>query len=194
MGSLFGGKTNAEAQRTQQFDAQFQPLIQQQTAASQYAMGQAQPLLGRASSAIEGPLSFWTTLLNGDRGAMSSLLGPELDGISERDSVARRAISQFGPRGSGMSARLGELGEGTARDINTAFLNLRPQAADQVGNLAQLLFGVGTNLFNASTGTSGNTLQSLLGRESANQQDRALRQQGNGNIFRAANFLWGGVG
>lgn len=194
MGALFGGKTNRETRLETNFEQQFKPLIDQQTAASKFAMGEAQPLLGQAKSTLQGPLDFWGTLLKGDRSAMSSMLGPELDAISAQDAATKRGFSQFAPRGSMMGARLGELSEGTQRDINQQFLNLRPQAADQVGQLAQLLFGVGTNLFNASTGASGNALQSLLGQRAGNQNERALRQQQNSNIFRAANFLWGGVG
>lgn len=152
------------------------------------------PLLGKASSTIDKPLDFWTTLLKGDRTASSAMLGPTLDGISDRDAATKSAFSQFAPRGSTMGARLGELSQGTTSDVNRAFLDLRPQAADQLGQLAQLLFGVGTNLFNSSTGASGNALQALLGQRSGNQQSQALRQQGNQNIFRAANFAWGGQG
>lgn len=194
MSALFGGKTASEKANEQSFQARFDPLIAQQTAAGKTAMDTAMPLLSKASSTIDKPLDFWTTLLKGDRTASSAMFGPTLDGISDRDAAGKAAFSQFAPRGSTMGARLGEVSQGTTSDVNRAFLDLQPQAADQLGQLAQLLFGVGTNLFNSSTGASGNALQALLGQRSGNQQSQALRQQGNQNIFRAANFAWGGQG
>lgn len=155
-------------------------------------MGQAQPLLKQATSTLQGPLDFWNTLLKGDRTAQSAMLGPELDSIAQRDQAGRSAASQFSPRGTGLGNRLGELSQGTQSDINRAFLSLRPQAADQVGQMAQLLYGVGTNLFNASTGASGNALQSLLGQRSGDLQSQQLRMQGNQNIFKLASGLFTG--
>lgn len=193
MSSLFGGKTKSEKAAETAFQGKFDPLIAQQTSASKSALDSALPLLGKGSSAIEGPLNFWSTLLKGDRTASSAMLGPTLDSIGNKDAAGKAAFSQFAPRGSSMGARLGELSQGTASDVNHAFLDLQPQAADQMGQLAQLLFGVGTNLFNSSTGASGNALQALLGQRSGNQQSQLMRMQGNQNIFKAANFLWGGA-
>ncbi len=157
-------------------------------------MGEAQPLLGKATSTLQGPLDFWSTLFKGDRGAMSQLLGPELDAVAARDLASRRAVSQFSPRGSTLNSRLGELDATTQGDINRMFLSLRPEAADRLTELAQLLFGSGTALFNSSTGASGNALGNLLQNRSLNLNERQTRQAGNSNIFRAANFLWGGAG
>lgn len=189
IGALFGAKTSSEKAAEQSFQSRFDPLIAQQTAAGGAAMGRATPLLDKAVSTIDKPLDFWTTLLKGDRSASSAMLGPTLDAIGDRDAASKAAFSQFAPRGSSMGARLGELSQGTTSDVNRAFLDLQPQAADQLGQLAQLLFGVGTNLFNSSTGASGNALQALLGQRSGNQQSQAMRMQGNQHIFDELNGL-----
>lgn len=194
MGSLFGGKTKSEKAAEQSFQGKFDPLIAQQTAASQGAMARANPLLDQSNSTLSGPLNFWNTMASGNRGAMSKLLGPELDAVGERDAANKQAFSQFAPRGSSMGQRLGEQSQGTTSDINRMFLNLRPEAMDKMTELSQLLFGEGSTLFNAATGTAGNTLGNLLQNRGLNQQSQQMRQAGNSNIFRAANFLWGGVG
>lgn len=175
---MFGGRTSRERQQDAQFQQQFQPLIQQQTQASQTALGKAVPLLDSAISNVQKPIDYWSTLLSGDRGAMSALLGPELDAISARDAANRNAIFQFSPRGTAMSSRLGELDRNTASDINRSFLQVRPQAAQQLADLAQLLFGSGTALFNASTGASGNALGNLLQNRQLNLSERGMRTQG----------------
>ena len=125
-------------------------------------------------------------MLGGDRSAQTSLLGPELDAISERDAADRSSTLEFAPRGTALTSRLGELGTKTTGDINRNFLSVRPQAADKLSELVQLLFGAGTSLFNASTGTSGNALQALLGNKSDNTRNREIGQSG---FHSGVNFL-----
>lgn len=133
--------------------------------------------------ALKGPLNYWKTLAGGDRNAITQLLGPELDSISERSAASRTAVSQFAPRGTAMANRLGDISEGENRDINQSILGARPEANSQLSQLAQLIFGVGTNMQNAATGSSGQALNALLGYRSGNLQSQQLRQQGLGNLF-----------
>lgn len=194
MGALFGGKTKSEKKNEATFDAKFQPLVDQQTAASKSALDFAKPLLSQGSDTLAGPLNYFKTLAGGDRTAISQLLGPQMDAIAQRDQAQRQNVSQFAPRGSLMDNKLGELSQGSQSDINRMMLDARGGANDQLTNIAQLLFGTGISGLNASTGAGGNALQALLGYRSGNQQSQALRQQGNSNIFRLANFAWSGSG
>lgn len=178
MPQLFGGKTKEQKAQDKTFSASFDPLIKQQSDASKFALDKAKPLLDEGTSTLKGPLDYWKTLLSGDRGGIASLLGPELDAIGGRDAAARSSFSQFAPRGTSMGSRLGELNQTTQGDINRNFLSARPQAAEQLSQLAQLLFGTGTGLFNASTGASGNSLQALLGNKSDNTANRQIGQTG----------------
>lgn len=178
MGQLFGGKTKEQKAQDKAFSASFDPLIKQQSDSSKFALNEAKPLIGRGGVTLQGPLDYWNTLLKGDRSATTAMLGPELDAIGGRDAAARSSFSQFAPRGTSMGSRLGELNTTTQGDINRNFLSARPQAAEQLSQLAQLLFGTGTGLFNASTGASGNSLQALLGNKSDNTANRQIGQTG----------------
>jgi len=151
-------------------------------------------LLSQGTSTLQGPLNYFKTLAGGDRTAISQLLGPQLDTIAQGDAQARQNFSQFARRGSMMENRLGEQSQATTSDINRMFLSARPEANSQLSDIAQLLFGTGISGLNASTGASGNALGALLNYRSGNQQSQALRQQGNSNIFRLANFAWSGAG
>ena len=143
MASLFGGKTKREKAQEQTFNTQFQPLIQQQAGASKSALDFALPTLKQGTDTLQGPISYFKTLAGGDRTAISQLLGPQLDAISQRDAQQRQNFSQFAPRGSTMSNRLGELDQGTMSDLNRLFLSARPEAQNHLMDIAQLLFGTG---------------------------------------------------
>jgi hypothetical protein len=194
LAALFGGKTKGEKANEASFQGKFDPLIAQQTGASKSALDFALPLLKQGTDTLQGPISYWGKLAGGDRNAISQLFGPELDSISQRDAAQRQNFSQFAPRGTMMNNRLGALDQGTISDINRLFLSARPQANDQLANLAQLLYGTGISGLNASTGASGNALGALLNYRSGNLQSQQLRQAGNQNIFKLAQGLFGAGG
>ncbi len=183
MSFLFGGRTGRDKRLDQQFEARFDPLIKQQGENAGFAGEEARGTLGKADAAIDPSLKFWDRILSGDRNALTTLLGPEIDSIGERSAAEQRSLSEFGARGGRRSERMGEISDRANSDFERLLLSLRPQAAGEMSGLAQLLYGTGIAQLNASTGASGNALQSLLGSRSQNLQERGMRYNAVGNLF-----------
>lgn len=191
MGSLFGGRTSRERNQDAQFNAAFQPLINQQTQASQWSLGEGKNTLGKANQTLQGPTDFWNKLLSGDRNEAFKLFAPGIDSMRERSNAQQGAISEFAPRGGRRTDQLGDMQRDDLKQINQFLLGARPEAANQLQSIAQLLFGVGQGEVNASTGASGNALQALLGNRGLNLQERGLRNQGLNNLTGVGQFLGG---
>jgi hypothetical protein len=185
MGSIFGGKTKDEKAQEKQIVQQSNALINQQSEASRAALGQALPFINDARSAIQGPLDYYRTIASGDQSAIAKLLGPELDGIKQRSQQGLQNLSEFGVRGSRMGDRINDQNTSDLSQINQSFLGARSGANDQLSQIAQLLLGGGTSLFNASTGASGNALQALLGNRDALNKNASTRASAVGNLIGA---------
>lgn len=169
--SLIGGGTavgttllsnKASKNAAKQSNAVINPLIQQQAAASKFNLQGAQTDLPAAREALQGPLAFWKGILSGDRNAMSSVLGPENDVIAGRDALATRNLSEFAPRGGRRTLMLGEQPFTTATDYNRNLLTARPQAADKVTNIGQLLASLGLGESSAATGAANSGISGAL--------------------------------
>lgn len=138
------------------------PLIQQQATASKFNLEGAKTDLPAARSALQGPLAFWKGILSGDRGAMSSVLGPENDVIAGRDALATRNLSEFAPRGGRRTLMLGDQPFQTATDYNRSLLSLRPQAADKQVTIGQILAQLGLGESSAATGAANSGINGAL--------------------------------
>lgn len=186
MGILFGGKNKEEKQRQAEFDNVFKPLIAQQTATSAFATNLAKDTLGQAHATVKEPLDFWSKLLAGDQAAAMEVFGPEMDSIGGQSASTQRQLAEFSPRGGRRTEMLGALSDEEARQINQLILGLKPQAADKIAEIAQLLFGTGISELNAGTGASGNALQSLLGSRSLDLQAQGQRMNFLSNLLYSA--------
>jgi hypothetical protein len=186
--SLLGRHSSGGSSQPQsQTNSQMQPLIDLQTANARTAGDMSRASFGRADAALAGPLDFWTKAASGDTNALQRLLGPELDQVAEADAGRARSVSEFGARGGRRSEMMGAMGDDESNAINRLMLGMRPQAMGELGNIAQLLSGTGVSQMNASTGASGNALQSLL-------QNRSLDLQQSGQHQQALAGLGQGIG
>lgn len=162
-GSIIGGKM-AGSQSSQQkaaLDAQTQ-LAQQQTANAKAGAGLSTQYSGMAAPALTNALSYWQSLLGGDRTAMSSVLGPEIEQYKQGTATATDNLNQFAPRGGARTSTLAELPYSTARTIGDMFATVRPVAAAQTGALGTGLAGLGINALNSSTGAAGSASNDYL--------------------------------
>lgn len=98
---------------------------------------------------------FWKTLLQGDRSAIESFLGPELSGITSAFKGPRQGILQ-GARGGLSASGNTALATQEASQVGNAILGVRPQAASQLEGLSAL-FG------NLSTGQTSQAISGLTG-------------------------------
>ncbi len=158
---LLGGKKGAKAPSPK--DA----LIAQQTEASQFALGEARQVLPQARETLQGPLSFWETILGGDRQEMLSLLAPEVETIVSQYDTARRNITNLAPRGGGRTTAMAESRFEEAGLIQRLLQESRRMAAGEVADIGGQLTQLGVAELGISTGAAGNLISDLLRRETA---------------------------
>lgn len=124
-----------------------------------FQIGQGQQLLPKATGTLQGPQNFYETLLKGDREAMMSLLGPQLNAIGKQGQAQQRTLTELMPRSGAMTDRLGALSTNTQGQINDALLQYRPAAAQSLVGIGNTYANIGSGLL----GGGGNNLSSGLG-------------------------------
>lgn len=140
--------------------------------AGERGMAISQNLFDLGLPAVTQPLSYWSSILSGDRSRMTSALGPELSRIGEGYRTAAQTSAALNPRGGPTPDFLSEVPYRQQRDVSTLFQQSRPQAAQE-------LAGSGSNLLaNAINSLYGST---IAGRDVLNfEQQRRERERRGG--------------
>lgn len=128
-----------------------------------FQVGQGQTVLPKALGALGQSEDFYRTLLSGDRNAMMSLLGPQLNAIGTQGQAQQRSISELMPRGGALTDRLGNLSTQSTGQINDALLNYRPAAAQSLANVGGQYGQIATGLLGQGGAATSSGLSSLLG-------------------------------
>lgn len=227
LGSKIGGKltgpsgtekTILDAQmdalkRGQQMSAEAFPVGME---AARGGIGALQSGIGATRGAMErlNPvIDYWSRLLSGNRGEMTSVLAPELNQIADNYRAAQMASANLTPRGGGRASLMQALPFQQARDVSTLLQTLRPQAAQglgqtvgQLGGLAGQIGSLGSGLMSGGSNLLSSANQSLLagttaGRSilefEAERRKRAVESgQGIGNFLHGilGNLKIGGGG
>ena len=116
-------------------------------------LGRGEQALTGGQEALRPVLAYLMKLMGGDPAAINEAILPEVQGVLSQYDTARRAISEFTPRGGGQTSALSNLRIGAASDIAGLRSTARRSA---VGELARLGLGqeqIGTNL--SSLGLQG---------------------------------------
>jgi hypothetical protein len=135
----------------------------------------SQNLFDLGQPSTQQPMNYWSSILSGNRGQMTSAMAPEASRIGEGYRAAGQASAALNPRGGPSTNFLAEQPYQQQRDISTLFQQARPQAAQQ-------LAGSGSNLLaNAINALYGST---AAGRDVLNfeQQRRDRDREAGGAI------------
>jgi hypothetical protein len=141
-------------------------ILQQELAAGRTGLQAGQNLLGMGTGALQGPLNYYNSILNGNRGQVASALGPQLSQIGQGYQTAANTSAALNPRGGPSAQFNAELPFQQQRDVTQLFQQARPQAAQALGGLGGQLISSGANSIYAAT---------AAGRDILNQQEN-LRQ------------------
>lgn len=117
-------------------------LLQQQAEQSRTLFRSGMPLLNSASA-------YYTRLLHGDRGAMTTALQPEITSITELYRGAGKNLDR-NPAGPSRDLARAELNRQRVGQIGSLFPAARRGAAEGVANLGQIMLSGGqgaTNVF-----------------------------------------------
>lgn len=86
---------------------------------------------------------FWKSVLSGDPGKISQVLGPAMSGINKRGQEAKQTASQFGNRGGGTNAGMQMTDDTTRASIDKMIAELTGKGADTLGSTGSNLLGIG---------------------------------------------------
>lgn len=120
--------------------------------------GQGQDILGQGQRMLQPVLQQLMLLLGGDPEAINQAIQPEVAGVVSQYDAAKRAISEFTPRGGGQASAISNMRAGQARDIGMLKATARREATGQLAELGLGQERIGGSL--AQTGLQG--LSSVL--------------------------------
>lgn len=157
VGGMLAGK-KAQSSAMQRSPEELAAL-QAATGAGQGLMRQGQTLSETGLPAAKNALSYYGTLLRGDRGAMSLATAGPRAALTDTYRGAERSLEHSGVRGAQKDVASAELSRDRASKISSLITGVQPGAA------AALMDG-GTNLIgqgNTAMGNAGSLFSGLLG-------------------------------
>jgi len=173
MSSLFGGGGQSAAQRE---------LTKAQTEAVKFGTQQAESTIPAATSGLTSALSFFQTLLSGDRNAVAAAISPDVQNIETQYETARRTGDEFSPRGGGATAANEESRFGEAKSIADLFTGARTAGAQGVASLSSLLGNLGSSLLSGAESTAAGIQSNLLASQENQQQQQAAAGSAIGSL------------
>jgi hypothetical protein len=101
---------------------------------------------------------FWQSILSGDPGKISQVLGPQMSAINKQGQQEKQTISQFGNRGGGQNAQGQTIDDNTRSSINDLISRLTGSAAGALGASGASLLAGGYEAGSAAF-SEANTIQ-----------------------------------
>lgn len=136
-----------------------QQVLNQNMEAQKLGMDTGKNLIGMGTNTIQPVLNYWSSILSGNRGQMTSAMAPEISRIGQGYQTAANTSAALQPRGGPGASFMSELPFQQQRDVSTLLQQARPQAAGALGGLGGGILGQGANALYASTAAGQNILQ-----------------------------------
>lgn len=86
---------------------------------------------------------FWKSIMSGDPGAISQVLGPAISGINKRAQESKKNSAEFGNRSGGTNAGMQMTDDSTRASIDKMVAQLTGQGADTLGSTGGNLLNTG---------------------------------------------------
>lgn len=133
----------------------------------------AQNLISMGTSSYQPVLNYWSSILSGNKGAVTGSMAPEISRIGEGYKAASNTSAALNPRGGPSTSFLSELPFQQQRDVTSLLQTARPTAATNLFQTGQGVAQTGTNLFsNATNALYGST---AAGRDILNSEQERKR-------------------
>src|SRR3989442_11615400 len=116
LGSKLAGGMSPEQRRALQLSNQAQTI----------GLGAGSQLLGLAPRTLNPTIDYWSRILSGNRGEMTSALSPEINQIGEGYAAQQQAAANLIPRGGGRATLMQNLPYQQMRDVQTLMQTARP--------------------------------------------------------------------
>lgn len=141
--------------------------LQGQQAAGGQLLNQGQSLFGAGMPAMRSALSYYDTLLQGNRAAQSQAIAAPTAQITDLYRGAERNLDRQGIRGGERDLAAAELGRDRTSKLAQLTTGVQPMAAGQLGALGGSAAGMGVG---ASQG-AGSIYSTILGQQFQNRQN-----------------------
>lgn len=165
-------------------DADIMKLLQEHST----KMGaQAGELEGQSAEALTPVLDYFKKILGGDPAAMMEATRPERGRVIDQYDTARRAVSQFAPRGGGATSAVAGSFLQEAQQLGDVTSTARREAIGQAGQLGATLQGLGLS----ADDMASRDLNSIISTIMSNKQ---LDLTKRGQNFAAVGELGQGLG
>ena len=92
---------------------------------------------------ISAANNFWTSILSGDPGKISQVLGPAISGINKRGQEEKKTLGEFGNRSGGTNAEAQSIDDTTRGAVTTMTSDLTGKAGSELGSLGTGLLNTG---------------------------------------------------
>lgn len=164
--SLLGSKlTQAKPTPTQQ------NVLNLDAQAQQQGLDTSKNLIGMGTQATQPVLNYWSSILSGNRGQVTSAMAPEISRIASGYKAATDTSTALMPRGGPRADILADMPYRQQRDVSTLLQTARPQAAAQLGGMGMSLLSGGVNSLIGSTSAG----RDILTQQQQQQQLEATR-------------------
>ena len=158
-GLFFGGRqARSEQNRAMQRSPEELAALQGASGVAGTAANVAGDLIQQSRPMIQQPANYFSTLLSGNRAAMTQAVAPAIAQTTDIYRGAERGLDRAGVRGAARDVEMGELNRQRASQLSGLTTGVQPGAATA-------LAGLGTNVLSHSAGlynTAGNVYSRLL--------------------------------
>lgn len=162
--------------------AQQKQISKQQQDIANQAIPFGKQFMGQAQEALSPTLSYYTSLLSGNRALTQATMAPELNNIAHQYAGRAAATSGLYPRGGATPSAAENVRNQYSSDVNNTLFQARPMAAQALGGLGTNLANLGFQGYGLGSGVLNNVFsQGLAARNQQFQQGSAL----GGGIFNA---------
>jgi hypothetical protein len=94
--------------------------------------------------------NFWESILSGDPGKISQVLGPQESAINKQGQQQKKTLSEFGNRSGGTNAQAQSIDDTTRSSINDLISRLTGGAASALGASGESLLSTGLSAHTAA--------------------------------------------
>lgn len=188
-GLLFGrgGKKKEDDQEEEQ------PFLDSIKGVSERLKGTGQQLTGMSSEALAPVLEQLRNVLSSDPGAVMDATRQERGRVIDQYDTARRAISQFGPRGGGTTSALAESRFAQAESLADVTSAARRDAIGSAAQLGTSLAGLGLSAAQLESADLNMIVNAILARQELQLQQRGQNLAVAGDVGETIGSIIGAI-
>jgi hypothetical protein len=106
--------------------------------------------------------NYYTTLMSGDRSAVSEALAPQINATNRAYDNANRTAAEFAPRGGGQASGIEALQTKQAGDVGSLFNTARSTGAAGLSSIAPLYGSLSSSELGAASGASATGINAQI--------------------------------